>query len=340
MSLRFVVMGAGAIGCYVGGRLAAVGADVTFVARGARRDLLATKGLALASFDGFQATLPPTAFTVAAEARDAAAPGGEVLLILATKGGATSEAATALGEAFPPGTPVLSLQNGVDNVARIAAAAPTLTPLAGMVPFNVTLDAGASGIICRQATSGVLHVADDVATRAAEAAFARAGLPLAFHAEMTPVQWGKLLINLNNPVNALSGLPLRDELMDADYRRVLAALQEEALGVMKAAGIRPERAGPVPPWVVPIILRLPTFAFSRIAASMLTIDAAARSSMQDDVAAGRPTEIDDLCGAVVRLGESVGRAAPRNAAMVALITAHRPGERLDGPALRRAIPGA
>ncbi|QCK86709.1 2-dehydropantoate 2-reductase [Phreatobacter aquaticus] len=341
MTYRFVVMGAGAIGCYVGGRLAAAGADVTFVARSARRAEIAGHGLSLASFDGFSADLVASSVAVAETAADAAAKPGPLMVLLATKGGATAKAAAELGAALPAGTPVLSLQNGVDNVARIAAAAPALVALAGMVPFNVTLDHDADGrLACRQTTSGVLHVIDHPATRAVEAIFFRAGLPLAFSSDMAAVQWGKLLLNLNNPVNALSGLPLREELLDPDYRWVLAALQDEAMAVMKAAGIRPAKVGAAPPWAIPLILRLPTWAFSRIAASMLTIDPSARSSMWDDVKAGRVTEIDDLCGAVVRLGARVNVATPRNAAMIGLIESHSAGQRLDGATLRQRVAAA
>jgi 2-dehydropantoate 2-reductase len=341
MALRFVVMGAGAIGCYVGGRLVAAGGDVTFVARSARQTQLATGGLSLSSFDGFHAEVDPDRYAVVGSAVEAAASGGDIVILLATKGGATAEAAEALGAAFAAGTPVISLQNGIDNVARIAAAAPQLTALAGMVPFNVTLDPDAGRrIACRQTTSGVLTMADAPATRAAAAELGRAGLPVTLSADIIAVQWGKLLLNLNNPVNALSGLPLREELLDPDYRWVLAALQDEAMAVMKAAGIRPAKVGAAPPWAIPLILRLPSWAFSRIAASMLTIDPAARSSMWDDVEAGRVTEINDLCGAVVRLGAQVKVATPHNQAMIGLIKGHRVDQRLDGATLRQRIAAA
>ena len=338
MTCRYFVMGAGAIGCYVGGRLAASGADVTFVARSSRRDHLATGGLSLSSYDGFLTEIGPDRYAVVGSANEAAAPGGEVIVLLATKGGATAAVSAELGAALAPGTPVISLQNGIDNVARITAAAPQLIALAGMVPFNVTLDPDAHGrIACRQTTSGVLTLADAPATRAAAADLGRAGLPVTLNGDMIAVQWGKLLLNLNNPVNALSGLPLREELLDPDYRWVLAALQDEAMAAMKTAGIRPAKVGAAPPWAIPLILRLPTWAFSRIAASMLTIDPAARSSMWDDVEAGKVTEIDDLCGAVVALGARGKVATPRNQAMIGLIASHRAGQRLDGPTLRQKI---
>lgn len=339
MARCFVVIGAGAIGCHVGGLLAAAGAAVTFVARGDRLDALRQQGLVLGDLDGGETALRPDSYRVAATLEEAAAlAGDDVLLLLCTKGGATAEAAEEAGRAFAAGTPILSLQNGVDNVGRIRAAAPGLVALAAMVPFNVTLDPMPDGrLVVRRTTSGTLHAEDHAATRIVAPVFASAGLPLHLVADMTPIQWGKLLLNLNNPVNAASGQPLRDELMDRDYRRALALLQDEALAAMTAAGIRPGKVGAAPPRLIPFILRLPTWAFSHIAASMLTIGPTARSSMADDVAAGRATEIDDLCGAVVRLAEAHGGTAPANAAMARITTMLRPGDRISGKDLLQRL---
>ncbi|MEP6505818.1 MAG: ketopantoate reductase C-terminal domain-containing protein, partial [Betaproteobacteria bacterium] len=133
------------------------------------------------------------------------------------------------------------------------------------------------------------------------------------------VQWGKLLLNLNNPVNALSGLPLRAQLLDRDLRSTTAALIEEALTVLAAARQRTTKVTPLPTRWLPRLLRLPTPVFRVLAARMLKIDARARSSMADDVALGRRTEIDALCGEVVRLAKSLGRRAPRNEKMLGLM---------------------
>ncbi|CEJ15600.1 2-dehydropantoate 2-reductase [bacterium YEK0313] len=341
MTEGFVIVGAGAVGCHVGGRLAAAGEKVVFVARPQMAEDLARHGLVVSDLDGWQAALAPADLTVVASVAEAAAALPSALVLLTTKGGATAAAAGDIGAAFAAGTPVLSLQNGVDNVGRIRAAAAALVPIAGMVPFNVVLSRQADGRRrAHRATSGVLTAEDHPATRAALPAFARAGLGLFLSRDMAAVQWGKLLLNLNNPVNALSGLPLREELMDAGYRRALAALMDEALGVMRKAGLTPARIGAAPPRLIPAILRLPTFAFARIAAGMLKIDPTARSSMQDDLAAGRTTEIDDLCGAVVRLAAAHGLPAPRNAAMTALVKQADGPQRWSGTALlERLRPG-
>jgi len=119
----------------------------------------------------------------------------------------------------------------------------------------------------------------------------------------------------------LSGLPLRDELLQRGYRRCLAGLMDEALAELAMAGIQPAQLAAVPAAKLPGILRLPTPLFRVVAARMLRIDAKAPSSMADDLALGRRTEIDALCDEVVRLANANGSKAPRNAKMVELLEA-------------------
>jgi 2-dehydropantoate 2-reductase len=98
-------------------------------------------------------------------------------------------------------------------------------------------------------------------------------------------------------------------------------LIDEALQVLAWAEIAPARIATVPPHRLPLVLRLPTPLFRMVAARMLRIDPKARSSMADDLRRGRPTEIDELCGAVVRLAHSLGQTAPLNAKMIELVHA-------------------
>jgi 2-dehydropantoate 2-reductase len=312
-----LVMGAGSVGGFVGGALQAAGAEVQLVVRPRMRDALRSSGLRLTDLAGRNTCLAPAALqlhdTVPAGLRPS-------LVLLTVKSGATAEAAAALAAGLPAGTAVLSLQNGVSNVAVARRAAPALQWLAGMVPFNIA--ELAPGHLHR-GTSGRLAAQDHPALRAWRRRRPAAGLPLDLHPDLAPLQWGKLLLNLNNPVNALSGLPLKAQLLDAGYRGILARLQVEALAAMRAAGIRPARVGAVPPALLPWVLRLPTPVFRRLAARMLEIDDAARSSMADDLALGRPPETDALCGEVVRLARSAGREAPLNQRMVTLLAEPR-----------------
>jgi 2-dehydropantoate 2-reductase len=256
------------------------------------------------------------------------------VILLCVKGGATSAAAQEIADCCPAGTTIVSLQNGVDNVARILKIAPHMTALAGMVPYNVVMKTATH---VHRATMGQIYIEQSELTTKLVAKFNAAGLKATVSSEMRTVQWGKLLLNVNNPINALSDLPLREQLLNRDFRYVFAALQLEALAAMKKAAIEPKQLAAVKPHVMPMLLKLPNWIFTRLAKKMLRMDASARSSMWDDVQHGRKTEVDDLCGAVVRLADQVGTTAPCNAAMCKLLATHTKGHRWTGPELRKAL---
>ena len=310
---QVLVMGAGTIGCYLGGCLQAAGVDVTFVGRSRTLAALRQHGLHLSDLDGGNSRLAAAVLSLAEALPPGAAP---ALVLLCVKSTATAQAAAQMSACLPAGTLVLSMQNGISNASVAQGAAPALRVLPGMVPYNVAeLEPGHF----HRGTTGVLAAQDDAALRHWLPWFERAGIPLQLYADLLPVQWGKLLLNLNNPVNALSGLPLRAQLLQRGYRKVLAELMGEALAALKAAGISPAKVAPIPPRYLPTLLRLPTPLFRLLAARMLRIDEKARSSMADDLALGRLTEIDALCGEVVRLAALHGTAAPINIAMGHLV---------------------
>ena len=310
-----LVMGAGSVGGYVGGCLQAAGVEVHFVGRPRMLGAWREHGLRVTDQDGRDERLAASVLRLWGTVPTGLVPS---LVLLTVKCGATREAAAALGAVLPAGTPVLSLQNGLGNAEVGRAVAPALHWLPGMVPYNIA-ELGPGHL--HRGTGGKLAAEDAPVLRSWLPVFDAARLPLRLHADLKPVQWGKLLLNLNNPVNALSGLPLRAELMQRGYRQVYAALQREALAALAAAGIAPAQVAAVPPQRLPMILSLPDWLFGRIAARMIRIDPQARSSMADDLALSRTTEVDALCGEVVRLARAHGREAPLNQRIQVLVEA-------------------
>jgi 2-dehydropantoate 2-reductase len=320
--MKLGVFGAGAIGAYVGGRLLASGALATLVARGSLgADVAAAGGLRLTDYRGYDETVPAAHVTVAAEA--AALADCEVVFV-AVKAGATAAAAAALAPRLRRDAVVVSLQNGVRNVELLRAALGDRTVLGGVVGFNVQRGDGPAHL--HQATSGKLAIAADPAAAAVVATLARAGFDAAVETELPALAWGKLLLNLNNAVNALSGLPLRDELGQRGYRRVFAACLAEGVAVLDSAGIPVRVDAPLPPSLLPAVLRLPDGLFKLAARRMLTIDGAARSSMQEDVQRRRPTEIDLLNGELAALGARHGVKTPFNDRVIDLVKRAEKGE--------------
>lgn len=328
-SARIVVAGAGSVGGYVGGALAAGGRKVALLARARIADAIHTHGLRVTDNEGRERLVELPTIEVTTEPAGAMADADVVLVTV--KSGATAEMAELIAAHAPRDAPVVSLQNGIGNADMLRRALPEHTVLAGMVPFNVVQrsDAGAAFHVHR-ASGGTMLVEPGVGGLAV--LLDVEGLTTATHADMQAVLWGKLLLNLNNALVALSGLTLVEELSDRSWRRILAAMMQEGLATMKAAGIQPVAAAGPPPALIPHLLRLPDGLFRLLARRMLAIDAKARSSMWEDLAQGRITEIDELQGAIVRLAETAGTETPLNKRVMDLIRKAE-NERAGSPGL-------
>lgn len=129
-----LVMGAGSVGCFIGGLTQLAGVPVHFVGRPRVLAHLRKHGLRLTDQDGLDRHIPPLQLRLHEEPPAGLKPD---LVLLCVKSGATAEAATALGLTLPEGTAVVSLQNGIANAPQARALAPQLRWHAGMVPFNI-----------------------------------------------------------------------------------------------------------------------------------------------------------------------------------------------------------
>lgn len=328
-----VIYGTGSVGGYLGGRLHAQ-AHVRMIARSRMADQLDTHGLTLSDLHGFQQHIAGPSLDVSTSPYDALAP----LVLVTVKSADTAQAAAELAPVLRTGTTVISFQNGLDNAQTLRAALPHCHVLAGMVPFNVLQHTPGH---FHQGTDGALMVEATEASRSFAPIFRAAGLPLQLRDDMPAVLRAKLLFNLNNAINALSDLPLRDELAHRGWRRCLAMAQREALSVFDAARLPVAKLTPLPSAWLPSLLSLPDALFARIAARMLAIDPVARSSTWEDLRAGRPTEVDALHGAVVRIAEDLGRSAPVNARIIELVRAQESAPRPWTPeALHRELASA
>nr|WP_311527068.1 2-dehydropantoate 2-reductase [uncultured Ralstonia sp.] len=312
---KICIMGAGSIGCYLGGRLLAGGANVTLVGRARIGDELRAHGLTLTDYRNGRWQVPAASAHYVTDPNAAA---DADLVLVTVKSAATQSVGNALNPVLRTGAIIISFQNGLGNADVLRATLPQHTVLAGMVPFNV-MQPGPGAF--HQGTGGELEVAASPTLQPFRDDFRRAGLPLIECTDMAAVQWAKLLLNLNNAINALANRPLKEELSQRAYRRCLALAQTEALRLLARAGIQPAKLTPVPPTWIPRLLATPDAVFARLGGKMLAMDPLARSSMSDDLAAGRTTEVDWINGEVVRLAERLGQRAPVNAQLCALVHA-------------------
>jgi 2-dehydropantoate 2-reductase len=329
--MKIALFGAGAIGGYVGGCLAASGAAVVMVGRPRLQSEIASHGMRLTDIDGRNDYLAPLScpFTL-----DAAALWDADIIIVTVKSGATLEAAKAIVKHARPDALIISFQNGIGNEDMLQGAVQDRTVLAAMVPWNVAL-LGEGRF--HRGTEGRLMIEDHPRAAVLAAALKAAKFAVALSDNIPNILWSKLLLNLNNGVNALSGLPLRAQLANRDYRLCLAACVEEALQILAAANIVPAQLNKIPPEKLPALLRLPNFLYGLLIRLTLRMDDQARSSMQDDVRAGRTTEIDLLNGAVVQLATQLGRKAPYNLKLQQLVAVAKPDTAISGEAMRRLL---
>ena len=318
------IAGAGSIGCFVGGLLAASGRDVSFLARPRVVEGIARNGLRLTSFEGGGWHLRAEQVALSdnpALMRDAG------IIIVAVKSGDTAAMAGLIAQHAAADAVIVSLQNGVGNVAILKQALPGHRVLGGMVPFNVvTQDDGT----VHRATSGALVIerdGEDTASR-----LAVGSLLVQSTDNIAGVLWGKLLLNLNNALNALSDLPLQAQLQQRAWRLLFADQMSEGLAVLRAAGISPVSTTAMPSWLTPHLLRLPDRLFGVILRRVMKIDANARSSMWEDLQRGRPTEVDYLQGVVVQWANQYHVEVPLSRRVIDLVKAAEENKR-GSPAL-------
>jgi 2-dehydropantoate 2-reductase len=305
------IAGAGSVGCFIGGMLAAGGRRVALLARPRIIAEIEASGLRLTSFEGFDRTVPCEQIALSENASvfaDAA------VVLVTVKSADTAGMADVIARHAPSDAVIVSLQNGVGNTAVLRDHLPGRRVLGGMVPFNVI--ALGDGRFHR-ATSGDIVIERDEARTAEKLSVP--GLRMRPTGNIDGVQWGKLLLNLNNALNALADLPLRRQIGSRPWRRLFADQVAEALAAIKAEGVRPVSPTPIPFSWLPSLLRLPDPVFEVLLGRTMKIDPEARSSMWEDLQRGRRTEVDYLQGVITEIAERRGLKTPLSRRIVDLI---------------------
>lgn len=310
-SPKIVIAGAGSVGCFVGGVLALGGADVRFLGRERIASMILEHGLRVTDHDGLDARIAPEKLKVST---DPAILAEADIIIVTVKSGATAEMGALIRDHAPAHAKIVSLQNGVANGDILRGALPDHDVRAGMIAYNV-LNAGDGRF--HRGTGG--NIVIEAGAGGLAQTLSAPHLGVYESSDIKAVQWGKLLFNLNNALNALSGVTLLEELSNREWRALLADQFAEVLPALKAEGIAPRSAYPLPIVLVPHIMRLPTPIYRIIAGPSLKIDPEARSSMWEDLKQGRKTEIGELQETVASLCEKHGLRAPVNARVAALI---------------------
>lgn len=312
---RWLIAGAGSIGCWIGGHLALRGHSVTLLGRPSIFDAIIQHGLTLTSLDHPEPrNVPHQSLRLQTELEDTS---DIDVVVVCVKSKDTADLADALAASgLPEEAIVFSAQNGIRNPEKLAAALPAYAVHPMVVAFNV-VNMGDGRF--HRGTQGMLEVEPATAFQAEQ--LNDCGLETEIVSDITSRMWGKLLMNLSNPINAIADIPLREQLLSRHWRRRLAVCIEEGMTVLRAAGITPDLPLPLPSSLITRIMKLPTPLYRLVAAKSLAIDPLARSSMWEDIQASRPTEIDFINGEITALGKELGLPTPHNDQVIAEIRA-------------------
>ncbi|HEY1619516.1 MAG TPA: 2-dehydropantoate 2-reductase [Streptosporangiaceae bacterium] len=300
--MKIAVFGTGGIGGYFGGRLAAAGHDVGFVARGAHLAALRRDGLAVRSVAGDFTVAPVKASDDPGELGPAEA------VLLCVKTWQLPDAMAALPPLLDADTAVVTLQNGVEAPEQVAAA----IGRAAVLPGNAKIFANIAGPGQVEHVGGpaLLGFAEwdsapsDRVTRLREA-LAGASVAVAEPADIWAELWVKFLFVVPlGGLGAVTGAPTGVLRSRPGTRRLLADAMTEIAEIAAASGIK-----------LPGDIVTTTMGF--IDAS----PAAGQTSLQRDIWAGRPSELEAWTGAVVRLGAKVGTPTPVAGFLYEMLTA-------------------
>ena len=286
-------MGAGSVGCYFGALLARAGHTVTLIGRQAHVQAITAHGLRLQS-----ATLDEhVRLSASTEAKAVA---GADVVLLCVKSTDTETAARQIQPHLAPGALVLTLQNGVDNDERVRAMLGPAQPVAAAVVYVATAMAGPGHV--RHFGRGDLLIAPSPVSERLALELAAAGIPTQVSGNVRGALWAKLVINCAyNALSAITQQPYGWLVQQDGASAVIADLVAECQAVAQADGVRMD--GDVDAAVRGIAQSMP----------------GQLSSTAQDLARGRPSEIEHLNGYVVRRGAALGLATPVNRALLVLV---------------------
>ena len=304
--MRIAVMAAGAVGGYFGARLAAAGHDVFFIARGAHLEAIKKNGLKIESTHG-DVHLPKPNVT-----DDPKSVGPVDAVLFAVKLWDTEKGAEATRPLLGPNTRVITLQNGVDSVERIAPILGAEQTLGGIAYIASVV--AAPGVIRHTSKFAQLRAGridgkpDAPLTRFVEVAQA-AGIDIAASSEINVDRWKKFVF-----LSALAGATsatratLGQILADPDTRALLVNLMRETIAVARAKNVA-----------------LPADFLDEQVKFAQSGPPSMKASMAHDLERGNRLELDWLNGKVVALGRELNVPTPANEAVYAVLKLHRMG---------------
>ncbi|HEX7330753.1 MAG TPA: 2-dehydropantoate 2-reductase [Pyrinomonadaceae bacterium] len=292
--MRIAVFGTGGVGGYFGGRLAKAGENVIFIARGDHLRAIKENGLKVESRDGEFVIYPATATDNVADV------GAVDLVIVGVKAWQVPDAARAMKPLVGSNTTVLPLQNGVEAVSQLVNTLGTDSVIGGLcriVSFVVEPGHVRHAGFKPSVIIGELDNTRTDRITEIEQMFKRAGVEITIATNIQVALWTKFLfIASYSGIGAMANAPAGVLRADPQWRAQILSAMQEIYALAHARGIN-----------------LPANSIDTVMASVDALPEDATSSMQRDIAAGKPSELDAQNGAVVRMAHEAGVEAPTHA---------------------------
>lgn len=289
--MRIVIFGTGGVGGYFGGRLAQAGEDVTFIARGEHLRAIKANGLRVDSTGGDFIISP-------AQARANVDEVGETdLVILGVKAWQVPDAARAIRPVIGPNTTVVPLQNGVEAVSQLVAELGSDNVIGGLC--RIVSYVVAPGHI-RHAGFTPTIIIGELDNRQGERVekiaevFRHAGLDTTIAPDIQVALWTKFsFIASFSGVGAVADAPAGVLRSDPKWRGQMQSAMEEIYALAHARGVE-----------------LPSDSVAQVMTAIDNLPADATSSMQRDIVAGKPSELESQTGAIVRMAHDASVDVP------------------------------
>ncbi|WP_431126820.1 ketopantoate reductase family protein [Variovorax paradoxus] len=290
--MKVAVMGAGAVGCYYGAMLARAGHEVVLIGRPSHVEAIRANGLRLET-KAFDEQVKLDASTEANAVR------GAHLVLFCVKSTDTESAAAQIKPHLSPDALVLTLQNGVDNDERVRSVLPS-NDVAAAVVYVATEMAGPGHV--KHHGRGELVIAPSRSSEQVAQHLAAAGVPTQISDNVRGSLWAKLVLNCAyNALSAITQLPYGEVVKGQGVAEVIRDVVAECLAVAKAEGVA-----------------IPGDTDAAVRGIAQTMPSQYSSTAQD-LARGKPSEIDHLNGFVVRRGEALGVPTPANRVLFTLV---------------------
>jgi 2-dehydropantoate 2-reductase len=293
--MRIAVVGTGGVGAYFGGRLAQAGESVAFLARGAHLEAMRRDGLRVDSIAGNFVVRPVEA------SADPAEIGPVDVVLVCVKAWQVSETARTLGPLLGPRTFVVPLENGVEAASELAEVVGADRVLGGLCKI-VSAIVGPGHVrhsgVAPRVEFGERDGRPSERVDALQGAFARAqGLSVVVPEDVEAATWEKFLfIAPFSGVGAVTRQPAGVVRSIAETRDLIERAMYEVAALARAKGVN-----------------LPDEAVARNMRYVDSLPADSTASMQRDIMDGRPSELEQQTGAIVRLGREAGVPVPVNA---------------------------